>query len=315
MRIRHRQSQSDIYGYICIHYICPPIFLFRQSFVDVHLGDAKINRGQTPTDQIAPEEKMISVIVCSADDARFSKTTAHYATLLASVRHEMVRIADAPGMAEGYNRGIATSRGDILIFTHDDIRFLAPDFSRRLLDHLDYCDMLGVAGTTLLVSARWTDAGPPYLYGQVAIFNPAGMIDVEIWGNATRRVDRIQALDGAFLCCRRNVAADLPFDQQTFTGFHLYDLDFSFRAFIGGYRLAVCNDLEALHHSKGNYTSPEWNADTERFIQKHGPKLSKSPVRFMRTAGIAVADLSAVRQVMRPPHWTPETSTDCRGVQ
>ncbi len=41
----------------------------------------------------------------------------------------------------------------------------------------------------------------------------------------------IQALDGVFMAMRRKVATSIPFDEALFDHFHLYDLDFSFRAY------------------------------------------------------------------------------------
>ena len=125
---------------------------------------------------------MISVIICSADRTKLEGAISHYSSLFVHESHEIISIQDATGLAEGYNRGIRASKGETLIFSHDDVRFLSPDFHRLLLGHLDSSDLLGVAGTTKVVSGRWTDAGLPHLYGQVATANPAGMIDVEIWG-------------------------------------------------------------------------------------------------------------------------------------
>ena len=105
------------------------------------------------------------------------------------------------------------------------------------------------------------------------------------------------------MCCRREVAVRIGFDQETFRGFHLYDVDYSFRAFLGGFRLAVCNDLDVFHYSHGRFSSPQWKADAAKFTQKHRQHLETTPVRHLRTAGVAVVDTCAVRQVMRPPHW------------
>ena len=66
-------------------------------------------------------------------------------------------------------------------------------------------------------------------------------------------VPGIQALDGVFMAMRREVATAIPFDAEAFDGFHLYDLDFSFRAHRGGFRLAVCRDVVLIHESTGSY--------------------------------------------------------------
>src|SRR5262245_58705844 len=117
---------------------------------------------------------MFSVIMCSIDDRRYAAADAHWRQHFAGVEHEIIRIADARSMCEGYNRAIKQSRGDVLIFSHDDVELLAPNFSELLTERLKQFDMLGVAGTTLLNGPRWVQAGIPHTVGQVAHADPQG---------------------------------------------------------------------------------------------------------------------------------------------
>src|SRR5688572_4221518 len=110
---------------------------------------------------------MISVIICSIDDNRFARVAALYASLLAGEPHEILRISDARSMCEGYNRGVRQSRGDVLVFSHDDIDILlASGLDARLREHLQQFDLIGVAGTDMLVAPIWTHAGPGHIFGQ-----------------------------------------------------------------------------------------------------------------------------------------------------
>ena len=81
--------------------------------------------------------------------------------------HEVVRVADARSLAEGYGRGIAQSRGDVLVLSHDDVEVISDDLPGRLRRHLGAFDLVGVAGTTRLAGPSWLSAGPPYIYGQI----------------------------------------------------------------------------------------------------------------------------------------------------
>ena len=97
-------------------------------------------------------------------------------------------------------------------------------------------------------------------------------------------MEGIQALDGLFLAARRSLPRAVGFDQARFDGFHLYDLDFSFSAYLAGYRLAVCNDITIAHHSHGRYDR-DWRKYANLFLAKHGARLAKSPgvaVRYPR---------------------------------
>jgi hypothetical protein len=71
-------------------------------------------------------ESMISVVFCSIDSVLTESIERHYRTLLGDEPHEVIAIRDARSLAEGYNRGLDRSSGDIVIFSHDDIEFLDP---------------------------------------------------------------------------------------------------------------------------------------------------------------------------------------------
>jgi len=181
-------------------------------------------------------------------------------------------------LAEGYNRGTDRSRGDLLVFSHDDIEILTPQFVPRLKWHLESHDLVGVAGTTRLVDGGWRSAGNAHLYGQVAQVNwKHHRFDVLSFGDPSTAREPVQALDGLFLACKRAVLESIHFDEETFDGFHLYDLDFTFAAYLAGMRLAVCGDLPILHYSAGIY-GEVWDRYAQRFVQKYRGKLGpKNP--------------------------------------
>ena len=108
-----------------------------------------------------------------------------------------------------------------------------------------------------------------------------------------------------FLCCKRQVAQSVRFDEQTFGGFHLYDIDFAFRAHLAGYRLSVCNDLYMIHQSVGRWDDA-WDQDHERFVQKHRARIGSGPRRPSRWGAVAVATRQEVQEVMTPAHWPAE---------
>ncbi len=81
-------------------------------------------------------------------------------------------------------------------------------------------------------------------------------------------VPGIQALDGVFMAMRREVAIATPFDEALFDHFHLYDLDFSFRAYRAGFALAVCRDIVLIHQSIGKFDAV-WDNYRRRFETKH----------------------------------------------
>ena len=107
-----------------------------------------------------------------------------------------------------------------------------------------------------------------------------------IWGGIDLlEVPDIQALDGFFIAVKRAVLTSMQFDEVNFDGFHVYDTDFTFAAYLAGFRLAVCKDLLIAHQSGGNY-SGEYETYSARFAEKYRGRLASRP-RNNSKAGIA----------------------------
>jgi len=214
---------------------------------------------------------MISIVICSINPVNFTRISAQYHAAMGAEPHEIIGIHDAKSLCEGYNRGLARSTGDIVIFSHDDIEIWTPHFTQRLKAHLQNFDVVGVAGTNRLVGPNWYQAGPPYAFGQVAHVIPNGF-HVAVYGAPRRVVGNIQAMDGLFLAFRRDAIERVRWDEQTFNGFHCYDVDCTYRAYLSGLRLAVALDLPMLHLSHGEY-GDTWQQYAHRFTQKHAATL------------------------------------------
>jgi hypothetical protein len=272
---------------------------------DLRLRDQlrQLQSSQTQPEPARPEraDHRISIIICSIDNARFTAVSAMYERLLADVPHEIIRIPDARGMSEGYNRGIDRSSGDVLIFSHDDIEFITADFAQRLLAHLERFDLVGLAGTTLACGNSWFASAPPYLFGQVTNPDPRGGFTVSLFGAPTPLIDGIQAVDGLFFAVNRRVVERVRFD-ETFDGFHFYDLDFSLSVFHAGFKMAVANDIHAIHASTGQFTE-QWQRYVPRFQAKWQSRLPPRPERPLSFCGVSVRTKQEVLEIVRPAIW------------
>ena len=224
---------------------------------------------------VAARQK-VSAIICSIRPDYFASIKKNLSEQFARHDFEVIGIHDAKSLCEGYNRGAAVAKGDILIFCHDDIEFATANFGERLLHHLTNYDLVGVAGASRLVDADWGHAGLPTVHGQI-IHKPKGQQDYLYFcaGLQAPVVKNIHALDGVFIGLRREVWEAVRFDETTFDGFHLYDIDFTYRAYLAGYRLAVPMDLPLIHFSTGGYDL-KWQANNLKFLRKF-PDLSNLP--------------------------------------
>jgi len=129
-------------------------------------------------------------------------------------------------------------------------------------------DAVGVVGSTRMdgPAAGWS--GHPHLRGWITHRAP---------NDATWRVDvldprptagDIVVLDGVMLAARREVFTAVRFDAETFDGFHLYDIDWSYRAARAGFHLGVAGELMVVHASRGQYGAA-WECYADRFCAKH----------------------------------------------
>jgi GT2 family glycosyltransferase len=244
---------------------------------------------------------MFSFIICSINQPRFQAICANITSIMAQTPFEIVRIADAGSLAEGYNRGFAASRGEFLVFCHDDIEILAMDFPIRLAKHFEKFDVVGVAGTSRLICGAWISAGPPFIFGQVAHVNRQNnCYDISIYGVTGRAKGNIQAVDGLFIAAKREVLQKVFFDAATFDHFHLYDLDFSFSAHLAGYKVAVANDLLIVHASGGSYDQ-RWQTYKQRFETKHKAHLQTARPLQYQMGLIRVATKADAAAAMNAP--------------
>ena len=221
-----------------------------------------------PQPKAMPRAGKISVIVCSIDRGKLARLRSNLENLLIREDWELIHIADARSLSEGYNRGVRLSRGDLLVFCHDDIEIFSGDFALRLRTHLGTCDLVGVAGSTLATGPGWSWSGAPHIFASIAYPGSVdGTMMLATCGTSGPVVLGAQLIDGLFMAARRDLLHELSFDELTFDGFHFYDLDFSYRAWLSGAKTAVCRDISICHQSRGNFNA-DYRRYAERFRQK-----------------------------------------------
>ncbi|MCL2523244.1 MAG: glycosyltransferase family protein [Betaproteobacteria bacterium] len=218
-----------------------------------------------------------SVVVCSIDQWKFTQVSKNFEHLLAGFPHEIIGIHDARSLCEGYNRGLRRARGDIVIFSHDDVIFLDERFAEKIGERMQSWDLLGFAGASRLVYPAWFGASE-HLHGAVCHWSRlyADRLQLMIYGAKDWPVTGgIEVMDGLCMIARREVAAAVGFDDDTFDGWHLYDCDFSFAAHLAGYKIGVCCDIPYIHASASvqstdsSFTAADYQKYAKRFIRKY----------------------------------------------
>lgn len=205
---------------------------------------------RTPVDP-APDT-LVSFVICSVEPTRLALARESIGDAFDGTPWELVHVADARSLAEGYERGRAKARGDVIVFCHDDIVLVADHFRARLLDALQRADVVGVAGATKVTGPAWFWSGPPHIHSWVAHLSGARLM-AGIASAAPAFVADAQALDGVFIATHRETAERVRFDPVAFDAWHGYDVDFSYRAHLAGLRVAIAQDLLLVHRSTGSF--------------------------------------------------------------
>lgn len=216
-----------------------------------------------------PAPVPVSVVACSIDEAKLANLRASCARAFGPWPFELVAIRDARSLCEGFSRGFAATTGELVVFCHDDIEFLTPSIGPALARALDRADVVGVVGSTRLAGPAFAWGGKAFTRGRVAEPARTGSgVDLVVYNPVPGVAGGMVALDGLFIAARRAAVTAVGFDARTFDGFHLYDMDFCWRAHQAGYRLAVTSEIVVRHDSEGGFDA-RWEAYARRFLEKH----------------------------------------------
>ena len=271
-----------------------------QTVVDRAADLARSGIGAPTHDRIcdAVNAPLISFVVCTITPAKLERLRASLDAALDGQRWELLPITDARSLCEGYARGFAQTRGELVVFCHDDIEILCERFHDRLVDALGGADVVGVAGTTQLNGPALGWAGAPHVHGAVTHVD-GDTLYPSLCSGFGPRLDGAQALDGLFIAARRGVVATIGFDAETFDGFDFYDVDFTYRAYKAGFRVRIQTDLHLLHASRGDF-GPRYTFYSDRFRSKHA-EFAKPPP--LRRAALHQARMHSIDGVRRFHAW------------
>ena len=243
-----------------------------ETLLDIAVQPAKYSATDAPSRRtnadVGSNDPKLSIILCSRDDERYARFVAECERALCSSHFEIIRIADAKSMCEGYNRGTDAASGDLFLYCHDDIEFITDGVHRALIDALTNFDVACCVGSSAVDGPTWMCHDAANSQGWMADADPqSGLYSVGVIGVPNAQ-SLLAAGDGCFIACRKAAAQTLRWNEVTFDSFHLYDIDFCLRARNNGFRVGVMRGLLINHLSQGSFDA-EWYEHAQRFLQKH----------------------------------------------
>ena len=162
---------------------------------------------------------------------------------------------DAPVAESTGNRSILTAYNEILdafadrddlealVLLHEDVELRDADFNDKVRRALSdpAVAVLGAVGARAVPGLEWWQGE-----GVGRCDETRGTIE---FGEREGLVD---AVDGLLLVLSPWAVRHLRFDEETFSGFHAYDLDLCFQARAAGREVRVV-DVDLFHHTKGGF--------------------------------------------------------------
>ncbi|MBN1984361.1 MAG: hypothetical protein JW795_22745 [Chitinivibrionales bacterium] len=222
---------------------------------------------------MTPQRTSISIIVSSRSYERASLHERHCAATV-GCNHDYISYhnpAAAMGLCRVYNRGVSESPGDICVFMHEDAFFMERGWGQTIVNKFNTdptLGMLGVAGTQYLSAELpfWPHAGRPFIRGHVIHDLDHGKrFFMTIFSRDTADVE-VVAVDGLFFAIRKKLFQTIRFDEETFDGFHFYDLDIGMQVRLSQ-RISVTWDIVIKHCSEGSFDH-HWKKYASRFTAK-----------------------------------------------
>lgn len=215
---------------------------------------------------------MISIIICSRTGT-ISKKLKHNINESIGCEYELVIIDNSHhdfDIFSAYNRGIEQAKGDILCFMHEDVYFHSEQWGniveKAFLSNTNL-GLLGVAGGH--VQTCVTDWRVDSNYVSLHFIQRATTLEISprynthtcyhicrnaMYYDKDKTLVKVAAIDGVWFCIPRSLFKYIHFDEITYKGFHIYDLDISMQVIQIGKAVAICNNIEIEHFSFGLYS-------------------------------------------------------------
>lgn len=231
---------------------------------------------------------MISIIICSRDDHYFSQLEENIVKTI-GCGYELIRIDNKENtynIFQAYNEGVKKSKGEILCFCHEDILYHTKDWGIKVKEHFkdENIGLIGIIGGTALPKVpapwwnnellnvhlvnliqHWRKGYVPEKHYRRAFENKE-YVTRDLHSPNNINVESAVSVDGLWFCIRRELFEHISFDEETYPGFHCYDLDICLQA-LQYKKNAVVFDILIEHFSEGSINK-EWFSASLAFNQK-----------------------------------------------
>lgn len=226
---------------------------------------------------------MVSVVICSISKDLAEQVKKNIDATI-GLPWQFIAIDNSQlkkGITYVYNLGAGQAVHDIICFVHEDVLFQTPAWGRIIVNYFAADKRLGLVGIaggkykSRTVSGWWTGLSASDCCN--VLFPDANDRTGRVYTNPDPSVtlQEVVTLDGVFLCARKEAWNKTPFDEDIITGFHFYDISFSF-AVSANYKVAVTYEIDILHLKRFGDHDDEWLGYAFNWHNRHAPELPRT---------------------------------------
>jgi hypothetical protein len=249
---------------------------------------------------------MISIIISSSNPEYLSAVKKNIDETV-GIPYEILAVPNGDGkrgICEVYNAAGALAKYDVLCFMHEDVILHTPDWGKKVVEIMRNPEigLLGIAGSEYksLTPAPWACPGVLRTRHKANILQRFKFVNnktVHEYHNSDNEVlSHVVAIDGVWMCTRKDVFDEFKFDDVALSRFHGYDVDYSLQVGIK-YKVYVTYDVLLEHFSEGNY-SDEWLDAMFTLHAKHQARLPLS-TKVLSKAETRRGEKAAAKELLK----------------
>jgi hypothetical protein len=224
---------------------------------------------------------MLSLIICSINPTLLERVKADVAESV-GVEYELLvwdNRGENIGLCEVYNMMAANAKYPFLVFMHEDIIFEKKNWGLELLRIFENPEigLIGVAGSTYKsrTLSGWYSGEPSFNYCHIKHLTNGEIHLLKYPAQWKQSENEVIIIDGVFMVVRKSIWEKVPFNSALLKGFHLYDIDFSFRVSDVA-KVVVTESIPMIHDTKGGDFGKKWLKEALLFHRANNHLLPKS---------------------------------------
>ena len=222
---------------------------------------------------------MVTVVYCTRNESPEHKEHLIKTSGLHKNLEVIEIINNGESLTKAYNRGLKMAKNNIVVFCHDDISIDTKQWANKLIklfSNNPEFGIVGVAGTKYMSeTGRWWDDFKK-MYGRVQHSHEGKTWLSSYSSDLGDTIEETVIVDGLFFAVDKTKIKN-TFD-ESFNGFHFYDVSFCFKNYLNGTKIGVTTKIRVIHKSIGA-TNDEWEQNRLQFVEIYKENL---PVKIKR---------------------------------